>query len=146
MTETTTHGAYGGARSPQPSPQPYTATDEERGGPMTRSPAVTSAVSGIRSREALARADRIQIALLAGLFALLAAILGAGALAYTSLSGQLLAVQQNVHEEIAGLRTELQTEMRGEFRSLREEMQALSDRVARIETMIGIHHGPLSGP
>ena len=164
MTETTTHGAYGGAQSPQPSRQPYTGADDERGRSMTRTPAEIAAASGVRSREPLARADRIQIALLAGLFALMAAMLGAGALGYTALSGQLLAIQQNMHEEIAGLRTEmhgetaglrtemreeiagLRTEMRDGFRELRAEMQHLSERVARIETLIEIHHGPLPGP
>ena len=142
---------------------------------MTRTPAEIAAASGVRSREPLARADRIQIALLAGLFALMAAMLGAGALGYTALSGQLLAIQQSMHEEIAGLRTEmhgetaglrtgmreeiaglrtemreeiagLRTDMRDGFRELRVEMQHLSERVARIETLIEIHHGPLPGP
>ena len=131
MTKTTTHGAYGGAQSPQPSRQSYTGVDDERGRPMTRTPAGTSAASGVRSREPLARADRIQIALLAGLFALVAAMMGAGALGYTALSGQLLAIQQNMHEEIGGLRT---------------DVQHLSERIARIEATIEIHHGPRPGP
>ena len=32
------------------------------------------------------------------------------------------------------------------FRELPAEMQHLSERVARIETLIEIHHGPLPGP
>ena len=141
MTETTRHGIHVGARPPEASRQPYTGADEERGRPMTRTPVETSAAGGVRAREALARADRIQIALLAGLFALLSAMLGAGALGYTALSGQLLAIQQNTHEEIAGLRVE----MHEEFRGLRADMQQLSERMARIETMIEFHHGPLPG-
>ena len=144
MTTTTRHNDHVGPPPPQPARHPYTGADEEGGRPMTR------------PREALARADRIQIALLAGLFALLAAILGAGAVAYTSLSGQLLAIDHNTHEEIvrlgtevrgeiAGLRMEmrgeiagLRTEMRGEIAGLRTEMQRLADRVARIETRVAL--------
>ncbi len=133
MTTTTRHSDHVGPPPPQPARHPYTGADEERGRPMTR------------PREALARADRIQIALLAGLFALLAAILGAGAVAYTSLSGQLLAIDHNTHEEIVRLGTEvrgeiagLRTEMRGEIAGLRTEMQRLADRVARIETRVAL--------
>ncbi len=158
MTTTTRHNDHVGPPPPQPARHPYTGADEEGGRPMTR------------PREALARADRIQIALLAGLFALLAAILGAGAVAYTSLSSQLLAIDHNTHDEIvrlgtevrgeiaglrmemrgeiAGLRTEMREEItgvRGEIAGLRTEMQRLTDRVARIETMIELHHGALPG-
>ena len=98
---------------------------------MGRIPVGPSAGTGSRSRESLARADRIQIALLAGLFALLPAMLGAGALAYTALSGQLLEFQQSVHQEMSGLRS---------------EMQDLSGRITRVETMIEIHHVPRPGP
>ena len=133
MTTTTRHSDHVGPPPPQPARHPYTGADEEGGRPMTR------------PREALARADRIQIALLAGLFALLAAILGAGAVAYTSLSGQLLAIDHNTHEEIVRLGTEvrgeiagLRTEMRGEIAGLRTEMQRLADRVARIETRVAL--------
>ena len=122
MTTTTRHSDHVGPPPPQPARHPYTGADEERGRPMTR------------PREALARADRIQIALLAGLFALLAAILGAGAVAYTSLSGQLLAIDHNTHEEIV----RLGTEVRGEIAGLRTEMQRLADRVARIETRVAL--------
>ena len=99
MTETTTHGAGGGAQSPQPSHQPYTGVDDERGRSMTRTPAETAAASGVRSREPLARADRIKIALLVGSVALSMVMLGAGVFAYKALSAQIL-------EGITGLRTE----------------------------------------
>ena len=130
MNETTTHGSHLGAPSSQPPRRPYTEPDGGNERLMRRTPTERSAASGVRSREALARADRIQIALLAGLFALLSVMLAAGALGYTALSGQLLAIQQNTHEE---------------FRGLRADMQQLSERMARIETMIEFHHGPLPG-
>ena len=49
-------------------------------------------------REPLARADRIQIAMLAGLFAMLAAMLAAGAVGFTTLSGQILGLQKQVSD------------------------------------------------
>ena len=80
-------------------------------------------------------------------------MMGAGALGYTALSGQLLAIQQKMHEEIAGLLAEmrgenagLRTEMRDGCRELRAEMQHLSERVARIETLIESRQGSLPGP
>ena len=105
-------------------------------------------------REPLARADRIQIAMLAGLFAMLAAVLGAGAVGFTTLSGQLLGLQKQVgdlrtevHAEVGGLRTEmhkeiggLRTEIHKEIGGLRVEMQQeigkLSDRMTRVEERI----------
>ena len=89
-------------------------------------------------RNPIARADRIQIAMLAGLFAMLATVLGAGAVGFTTLSGQLLGLQKQVgdlrtevHEEIGGLRTEIQ-------KAIRE----LSDRLTRVETLIRTHLVP----
>ena len=61
--------------------------------PGTHAPAEQAA----RSREALERADRVQIALLTGLFVLVAAMLSAGTVAYTALSSQLLDMQLNMH-------------------------------------------------
>ena len=112
------------------------------------------------AREPLARADRIQIAMLAGLFAMLAAVLGAGAVGFTTLNGQLLGLQKQVgdlrtevHEEVGGLRTEmhkeiggLRTEMHKEIGGLRTEIQKeireLSDRLTRVETLIRTHLVP----
>ena len=75
--------------------------------------------------------------MLAGLFAMLAAVLGAGAVGFTTLSGQLLGLQKQVgdlrtevHAEVGGLRTEmhkeiggLRTEIHKEIGGLRVEMQ-----------------------
>ena len=47
-------------------------------------------------REPVARAERIQIAMFAGLVAIFAAMLAAGALGFTAISGQLLDMQQQI--------------------------------------------------
>ena len=94
-------------------------------------------------REPLARADRIQIAMLAGLFAMLAAMLGAGAVGFTTLSGQIFGLQKQVsdlrtemHKEIGDLRTEMHKEI-GDLRTeMHEEIGALSERITRVEERI----------
>ena len=151
--------------------EPYTQPRDEPGGAMTGVEAERRAGSARNPREPLARADRIQIAMLAGLFAMLAAMLAAGAVGFTTLSGQILGLQKQVgdlrtevHEEIGGLRTEmhkeiggLRTEMQKEIGGLRTGMQKeigglrtgmqkeigeLSDRMTRVETLIRTHFVP----
>lgn len=88
------------------------------------------------SREPFGRAERLHLAVLAGLFVLLAAMLSAGAIAFSSLSGQILGLQEQmggVHEEIGNLRAEMH-----------EEIGELSERMARIETLIETHLVPAS--
>ena len=98
--------------------------------------------------------------MLAGLFVLVAAMLGAGALAFSTLSGQMLGLQEQVgdlrtelHEEIGGLRTEmheeiggLRAEMREEMGKLSDRMDQLSDRMTRVETLIETHLVPRPVP
>ena len=117
------------------------------------------------AREPLGRVERLQLAVLAGMFVLLAAMLSAGAIAFTSLSGQILGLQEQIggiheeigglraemHEEIGGLRAEmhgeiggLRAEMREEFAGLREEIGELSERMTRIETLLETHLVPAS--
>ena len=112
------------------------------------------------AREPLGRLERLQLAVLAGMFVLLAAMLSAGAIAFTSLSGQILGLQEQmgdfraeVHEEIGGLRAEmhgeiggLRAEMREEVAGLREEIGELSERMTRIETLLETHLVPASNP
>ena len=100
MHETTTHTEPAEVRLPDSRPRSYTDRDDIRGGTVTHAPAEQAA----RSREPLGRADRIKIALLAASFALVAAALVAGVVAFTSFSRQLRDMQQNRHEEIGGLR------------------------------------------
>ena len=102
-------------------------------------------------REPLTRADRIQIAMLAGLFAILAAMLGAGAVGFTTLSGQILGLQKQVgdlrtevHEEIGGLRIEMQKEIGGLRIEMQKEIGDLSGRITRVETLIQTYLVPRS--
>ena len=94
-------------------------------------------------REPLARADRIQIAMLTGLFAMFAGVFGAGAVGFTTLSGQILGLQKQVgdlrtevHDEIGDLRTEMHKEIGGLRTEMHEEIGALSERIIRVEERI----------
>ena len=78
-----------------------------------------------------------------------AAMLGAGALGFTAISGQLLDMQK----QIGGLRTDMQTEIGGvqtEIGNLRTDMQKqigeLSERMARVETLIETRLIPQASP
>ena len=80
------------------------------------------------SREPLARAERLHLALLAGVFALVAAVLGANTIALNNLSGQILGLQ----EQMGDLRAELHEEIG----KLSDRMDQLSERLTRVETLI----------
>ncbi|GEM_PF-2812531 len=97
---------------------------------------------GGRPRESLGRADRYIVGLLATL-------LGSTLVGFVTIGGQLVGMQRQVgglrpemHEEIGQLRTE----MHEEIGHLRADIGKLSERVARIETVLQTHHGPLPGP
>ena len=158
--ERTTDAAETAVPLPDRQARSYTpgASDQDRAmtsaeaGRLTRRPAV--------AREPLGRAERLQLAVLAGMCVLLAAMLSAGAIAFTSLSGQILGLQEQIggiHAEIGGLRPELhdeigglRAEMREEFGGLRAEMREgfgeLSERMTRIETLLETHLVPASNP
>ena len=145
MHETTTHTEPAEVRLPDSRPRSYTDRDDIRGGTVTHAPAG----SAVRSRESLSRAERIQIAFLAGLFVLMAATISAGVIAFTTITGQLLEMQRQMHEDNRALREEVHEEIGGlrrEMTEMRSEIGELSDRITRIETFLQIHHGPLPGP
>ena len=103
------------------------------------------------SREPFGRMERLLLTLLAGLFVMLAAMLSAGAIAFSSLSGQILGLQEQIgdlraemREEIGGLRAEMHDEIGGLRAEMREEIGKLSDRMTRIETLIETHLVPAS--
>lgn len=103
------------------------------------------------SREPFGRAERVQLTVLAGMFVLVAAVLSAGAIAFTNLSGQILDLRAEMREEIGGLRAEMREEiggLRADIGGLRAEMHQeigeLSDRVTRVETLIETHVVPAS--
>ena len=168
MHERTTDAADTAVPLPERQGRSYTPGESEPGRAMTSVEAGRLAGRPAASREPLGRAERLHLAVLAGVFALLAAVLSAGAIAFTSLSGQILGLQEQMgglraemreeigdlraemHEEIGGLRAEmrgeigsLRAEMRGEIGGLRAEMREeigeLSERMTRIETLIETH-------
>ena len=103
------------------------------------------------SREPFGRVERVQLTVLAGMFVLVAAVLSAGAIAFTNLSGQILGLRTEMREEIGGLRTEmreeiggLRAEMREEIGELSDRMGQLSERMTRVETLIETHLVPAS--
>ena len=151
MNERTTDDAASATRLPEARERSYTAPHDEQGGAMTGMEPEGHPGSARPPREPLARADRIQIAMLAGLFAMLAAMLGAGAVGFTTLSGQILGLQKQVgdlrtevHEEIGGLRTEMQKGIGGLRIEMQKEIGDLSGRITRVETLIQTHLVPRS--
>ena len=106
----------------------YTAPNEGHVRAVTHPHTERFGRGGPHAREPLSRTEGLLILMFVTFSA---AILGAGTLGYTSLSGQLLEMQQ----QIGSLRTEM-----------RDEIGQLSERMARIETVLQIHHGPLPGP
>ena len=117
-----------------------------------------------QTREPLTRTERMLVTMFVTMFASLVA---AGAVGFTSLSGQIadlrsethrerlalqrqmhednLALREEMHEDIGALRSQMQEEIGGLREEMREEIGGLSDRIARIETFLQIHHGPLPG-
>ena len=162
-TETTQIAGTPLAAEPE---RPYTRGQSE----AMKSPA-TETRAGRRNgrvREPLTRAESLLITMF---ITMIGALLAAGALAFTSLSGQISdlrsetsgqmlelqrqmhegnrALREEMHEEIGALRREMQKEIGGlreEMTEMRSEIGELSDRITRIETFLQIHHGPLPGP
>ncbi len=129
MHERTTDTTQTAVPLPEPQGRSYTPGEGERGRAMTSTEAGRLAGRARVSREPLGRMERLHLAVLAGVFVLLAAVLSAGAIAFSSLSGQILGLQ----EQIGDLRAEM-----------REEIGKLSDRMTRIETLIETHLVPAS--
>ena len=160
MHERTTDAAETAVPLPDRQARSYTPGASEQGRAMKSAEAGRLAGRPAVAREPLGRVERLQLAVLAGVFVLLAAMLSAGAIAFTNLSGQILGLQEQmgnfraeVHEEIGGLRAEvhgeiggLRAEMREEVAGLREEIGELSERMTRIETLLETHLVPASNP
>ncbi len=147
MHERTTDTTQSAVPLPEPRGRSYTPREGERGRAMTSTDAGRLAGAARVSREPFGRMERLLLTLLAGLFVMLAAMLSAGAIAFSSLSGQILGLQEQIggiHEEIGGLRAEMHEEI-GDLRAeMREEIGKLSDRMTRIETLIETHLVPAS--
>ena len=139
MNESTTEtaptaGAPLAARRGRPYTPVHGGQDEVMSGPAAME---TAARAGSR-REPLGRAERI-------LTTLLAALLGSVIVGFVTIGGQLISMQRQMHEEIGGLRGEMREEIGTLRNEMRTEIGELSDRMARIETLLQIHHGPLPG-
>ena len=141
-------------RSPEASQTPlpavqqhsYTAREPGQPEPMRGAEVQYSERRGGGPREALGRADRYIVRLLATL-------LGSTLIGFVTIGGQLVGMQRQIGGLRAEMHTEigqLRTEMHDEIGLLRAEMHdqfgKLSERVARIETALQTHHGPLPGP
>ena len=154
MDERTTENPETGAGLPPEPDRPYTAPSDGKGVLMKGAPREEFAARSALSREPLTRTERLLVTMFVTMFA---AMLGAGALGFTAISGQLLDMQKQIgdlrtdmrteigdlrtdlHKQIGGVRTEigdLRTEMRKEIGELSERMGELSERMARVETLI----------
>ena len=147
MDERTAENPETEAGSPQEPDHPYTPPSDGKGVLMKGAPLEEFAARSALSREPLTRTERLLITMFVTMFA---AMLGAGALGFTAISGQLLDMQKQIgglrtdmQTEIGGVETEignLRTEMQKQISNLRTDMQKqigeLSERMARVETLI----------
>ena len=149
-TPETGAGPKPGRLPPEPD-RPYTAPSDGKGvwmkGAPREEPREGFAARSALSREPLTRTERLLVTMFVTIFA---AMLGAGALGFTAISGQLLDMQKQMGElrtdmqtEIGSLRTDMHKQIGGvqtEIGNLRTDMQKqigeLSERMARVETLI----------
>ena len=122
---------------PEGSARPYAPDEHERARPMRTAPAPPAARRTRTAREPLARAERILIALFAGLLALVAAAITAGTMAFTTLRARMLDLQ----ERIGGLRGEMHQESGALRTDLSERMTRVEERLTVGETVLRIRHG-----
>ena len=109
--------------------QPYTRAQDTQGRPMTRRETERSA----GRREPLSRTERFLVTMFVTMFATLIA---AGALGFTTLSGQLLGMQEQIGD--------LQKETSAQLLDMQKQIGELSERMTRIETLIETHLVPAS--
>ena len=130
MDAQTTENPGTGARLPPEPDRSYTPPSDGKRVLMKGAPREEFAARSALSREPLTRTERLLITMFVTMFA---AMLGAGALGFTAISGQLLDMQKQIgglrtdmQTEIGGLRTDMQTEIGGvqtEIGNLRTDMQ-----------------------
>ena len=129
-TPETGAGPKPGRLPPEPD-RPYTAPSDGKGvwmkGAPREEPREGFAARSALSREPLTRTERLLVTMFVTMFV---TMLGAGALGFTAISGQLLDMQK----QIGGLRTDLQTEIGG----LRTDLQTeIGDLRTDLQTEIG---------
>ena len=108
------------------SERPYTRPQDERGRPMTGRGTEHFAGHGGRSGEPLSRTERLLITMFITMFA---ATLGAGALGFTALSGQLLDMQTQMGSQLLGVQTQMGSQLLG----VQKQIGGLSERVGNLE-------------
>ena len=119
------------------SERPYTRPQDERGRPMTGRGTEHFAGHGGRSGEPLSRTERLLITMFITMFA---ATLGAGALGFTALSGQLLDMQTQLGGQLLDMQTQMgsqlldmQTQMGSQLLGVQKQIGGLSERVGNLE-------------
>ena len=136
--------------------QPYTQARDTQGRPMPGRETERFAGRG----EPLTRAEKLLVTVFVAMFATLGT---GGALAFTTLSGQLVDMQGQTSAQLLDMQKQigaLRTEMHEEIGNLSERMARVEERMARveeqvtrveerltgIESFIRTHHGPPAGP
>ena len=98
---------------------------------MTGAPREEFAGRSAVSREALTRTERLLVTMFVTMFA---TMLGAGALGFTAISGQLLEMQKQIGN--------LRTEMHEEIGALSERITRVEERMTNVEALIQTHLVP----
>ena len=151
MHERTTDAAQTAVPLPEQPGRSYTPGASEQGRAMTSTEAERNAGPAGRSHDPLTRPERLLVTVFVTMFG---TMLAAGALGFTTLSGQLLDMQEQIgalqketsaqlldmQREIGGLRVE----MHEEIGRLSDRMGQLSERMTRVETLIETHLVPAS--
>ena len=112
---------------------------------MTREAAQPAERSAGPSREPLTRTERLLVTMFVTMFG---TMLAAGALGFTTLSGQLLDIQNQMldfQEQMSGQMLDFQKQMSGQMLDLQKQTGELSGRMVRVETLIETHLVPQSG-
>ena len=107
MNEPTQEPTEASVPLPEAQNEPYTQPRDEPGGPMIRGAPEPAGRGGAYSREPLTRTERLLVTMFVTMFA---TMLGAGALGFTTLSGQLLDMQEQisgVQEQIGGVEKDI---------------------------------------
>ena len=130
MDERTTENPETEARSPQEPDRPYTPPSDGKGVLMKGAPPEEFAARSALSREPLTRTERLLITMFVTMFA---AMLGAGALGFTAISGQLLDMQK----QIGGLRTDMQKQIGGVQKQTGGLQTEIADLRAEMHEQIG---------
>ena len=122
--------------------QPYTQAQDAQERPMKGSETERLAQRG----EPLTRAEKLLVTVFVTMFATLGT---GGALAFTTLSGQLVDMQGQTSAQLLDMQKQigaLRTEMHEEIGNLSERMARVEERLTGIESFIRTHHGPPAGP